>query len=328
MNWNLKKFFLIATLLIAAFYFSAFIFSYFFYGFSFLKSGNIPVRDILIWTFTGLCFSLLASLCAWPFSLSLVTLLRKYQFHSLSQRIFMFIHFSASLPLVLFLYISLEVFGLGSFLNFPEFWVDVLDTDNFLAKSLAFVLTILFYPIKSLIFFSEYETTDVFFHKMLKIVIECLQISLPGLVLIFILTIFIIPKMVITMHQCLIKNKDIRGLEVIQSVGGSRWESVFITMIQSMRDHFKMILIRFVRICFFESLITFSILSLFFDAHGKNQRVHTLTSSFIFESLKLNKENHDFLLILAGALGFCYLSLMIVERYYSKPLLKEKVEIF
>ena len=165
---------------------------------------------------------------------------------------------------------------------------------------------------------------------MLKIVIEFFQFGLLSSTLIFALTIFIVPKMVMTMHQCLMKNRDIRGLEVVQSVGGTRWESVSITMIQFMRDHFNMILIRFIRICFFESLIVFSVLRFFFSfdiSHGDHWG-STLTSNFVFESLKSGENNYDFLLILAGFLGFCYLLLIIIERYYSKPLLKDKVEIF
>ena len=330
MNWIFKKFFLIMILLLVGIYFLLFTACYLFYGFSFFNFNGFPFREFLNWTSAGLCFSFLASLCSWPLSLSLVTLLRRYQFHYLSRRVFVFIHFSASLPLVLFLYIFLEVLGPEFFSNFRDFWINNLASDNFLTKTLAFVITVFFYPISSLSFFSELRTTDIFFNKILTIIIEFLQISLPGLILVFILVIFIIPKMVITMHQCLMKNRDIRGLEVVQSVGGTWWESVSITMIQSMKDHFNMILTRFVRICFFESLIAFSVLKIFFsfDESQKGEWGSTLTSHFVFESLKSNGNNHDFLLVLAGALGFCYLFLMFIERYYSKPLLKEKVEIF
>ncbi len=330
MNKVFKKLPLIAISLLVGIYFTIFIASYLFYGFSVLTFDTFFHREILWWTLIGLCFSFLASLCAWPFSLSLVTLLRQYQFHPLARGGFRFIHFSASLPLVLFLYIFMEVIGPDIFMIFEKFWTDTLASGTWLTRTLAFILTVLLYPIGSMLLSPEESSVDVFFGKMLETVIEFFQIGLFSSTLVFILTIFILPKMVVTMHQCLLKNRDIRGLEVIQSVGGTWWESLSITMIQSMRDHFNMILTRFIRICFFESLITFSVLRFFlaFDIPHENYWGATPTSNFIFESLKPNDTNYDSLLILAGGLGFSYLLLMAVERYYSKPLLKDKVEIF
>ena len=144
MNRIFKKLFPVTLLFFVGIYFLAFIFNYFFYAFSFFISNGFFFTEILDWILTGLCFSFLASLCAWPFSLSLVILLRRHQSHLLSRGIFRLIRFSASLPLVLFLYIFVEVVGPEIFIVFRDFWTDTLASGNALTKSLAFILTVFF----------------------------------------------------------------------------------------------------------------------------------------------------------------------------------------
>ena len=305
----------------------AFIASYLFYGFSVFVFDTFPWISLLMWAFQGLIVSLMAGFCAWPFSLSLVSLLRQYNSDSLAGMAFKFIHFSASLPLILFICLFMEVLGPDIFILVKDFLVETLVRENLLTRAIAFILTIFFFPISQLLSFSETREPDVFFNEMLMGVIDFFQMALLAGVLIFILTVFLIPKMTVTMHQSLMRNRDISGFEVVQSLGGSHWESVSISMLQFMKDHSKMILIRFVRICFFESLITFSVLK-FFLSFKKELWGSTLSERFIFESLRMTEDNSPSLLVLAGCLAFIYLFILQIENYYSKPLLKNKMEVF
>ena len=226
------------------------------------------------------------------------------------------VYFLASLPLVLVVYIFVEVLGIEVFSVFRDFWMDTFGSHNFFTRSLAFTLTILFYPFSTLLFGEM--STDVFFQKMLHFVNDFAQVGLFSSILIFGLTIFIIPKMFLTMNQCLEEDKSLRRLEIIQSIGGTQWQSVSVTLLQSMREHFNRILVRFVRICFFESLIVFSLLNFFFSKDQKDPYLgSTLASRFVFESLK-PIESPFFLLAMGGFLSFGYFLLLAIEKYYSE----------
>ena len=298
-----------------------------FTGFQFLSFDDFPWTSLLLWTFQGLIVSLMACFCAWPFSLSLVSLLRQYNSNPLTGRVFKFIHFSASLPLILFVCVFMEVLGPDIFILFKDFLMDQLARENLLTKAIAFVLTIFLFPIFQLFSPSETGEPDLFFRETLVGVIDFFQMTLLGGILVFILTVFLIPRMTVTMEKSLLKNREISGFEVIQSLGGSHWESVSIAMLQFVKDHSKMILARFVRICFFESLITFSILK-FFLSFKKGPWGSTLSERFIFESLKVTENHGSSLLVLAGYLVFVYLFILQIETYYSKSLFKDKMEIF
>ena len=308
------------TLCLVGLYFFVFLASHLLYGFAALIFGGPWLIQLVSWTVIGLVFSLLSSLCAWPISLCLVTLLRQNQSRPFMAQILRPVYFLASLPLVLVVYIFAEVFGIEVFSVFRDFWMDIFGSHNFFTRSLAFTLTILFYPFSTLLFGKM--NTDVFFQKMLDLVNDFAQVGLFSSVLIFGLTIFIIPKMFLTMNQCLEEDKSLRRLDTIQSIGGTKWQSVSITLLQSMREHFNRILAHFVRICFFEGLIVFFLLNFFFSKGQKDPFLgSTLASRFVFESLK-PMENPLFLLALGGFLSFCYFLLLAIEKYYSKDLLQ------
>ena len=312
---------ILTTLLYICVFFSSHVF-YVIWGLS-VSLPDVAIRaSQLIWlSLVGLSFGLLATLCAWPFALSLSTLIEQNRDHRTTQWLITAIRFFASLPLVLFAYLYLEVVGAKVFGVLQVFWVDSFASSNIFTQALAFSLTLVLYPLSLVPGVLPQMTVDIFFKKMLLAVIGFAEVGLVSSVVVLGLTLFVIPQMVLRMLKYLEEDKSRRHHEVIQSLGGTRWESIYMTLLQSMKEHFNIIVAQLTRLCFFEGLVTLSLLSFFAvsDPLAIDQWGASLSALFVSESMNWTA-SLDKLTLVAAVLSVQYLLFFILERHFRKKL--------
>lgn len=329
MSKSLKNILMTTVILLICFYVGFFIFSALYYSFlslmNLVDGGVQEFQQIFWWLLVGLSLSLLATLCAWPFSLSILTLIEQNRGRKRTHWSQYALKFMGSLPLVLFVFLFVEVIGQEVFGLLESFWIQSFASSNFVTQALAFALTLLLYPLTILPFFGGDTTIDQFFRQMLAAVIEFAEVGLVSSVVVLGLVIFILPQMVLRMERYLKEDANLRSLEVIQSIGGTHWESIYMTVLQSMKEHFNLIVLRFTRICFFEGLLTLSLLSFFFRLSNEYQSYwgSTLSSVFITESLQVPLSISR-LSGLAGLLALCYFIFVRLEVVLVRNMEKRK----
>lgn len=274
----------------------------------------------------GLSLSLLTCLCAWPVALAIATLMEHFKGNKAVVRLNRFLKVIESLPLIVFAFLYIEVVGFYSYGWFEKFWGEFFTTSHFLTKGIAFALTILLYPFSLLPFFESQPNIDLFYQKILTLVAEFAEVGLVTSVIVFGLMVYIIPKMILRMNFYLNSKNNSRAPEVIQSIGGTHWESVYMTVIQSMKVHFNLIILRFTRICFFEALITYTVLNSFFS--GKDTSTFhwgtTISAMFVVQAME-PKVSLDPLCIIAGLLSICYIIFVGLEKFFRKKLQAQNV---
>ncbi len=315
---NLKILGLLVFLLVAV-YVSFFAGSSFLFLFVFLRNlfsdNSFPVREMLGWFTVGVSLSLLASLTAWPFALAITTLLEHNKSRSLSRYFLKLLSYLSSLPLVLFVFAYLSIFGNEGFNFIKVVWTVLFASKNFFTDAIAFALTLLLYPLTIFMKAADQPTIDHFYHQMLAAVIEFAEVGLVATVVAVALFLFVLPKMILHMRKQLMDDENIRSTEIIKSLGGTPWESIHLTVMQSMKTKFNEIILHFTKKCFFEGLITFSILNAFFfrSIDGDYHWSSSLSSMFVRESVSLPK-NLEHLMVLAGFLVLAYFVFTWFER--------------
>ncbi len=272
----------------------------------------------IFWLFVvGISFSSLSSLLAWPLSLSVVTYLQQIKMKTIYPLLRKIIHFYASLPLVLFCFIYIEVIGDALFDRLQIFWTQSFAQPNLFTQALSFAVTILLYPLTLIPYFFKSYTVAEFLVESSKMIEQFAVIGLVSSVLIISLVIFILPQMINLMLDHFETEENQRNFEVVQSMGGTLWESVHMSVLQNMKSRFIEITLKFSRICFFEGLITFSVLHFFFlvnkDAFDEwGLSVTSLAVLFSFEGVEKQTVLH-----LSGVLMFCFLGLYGLEKWFQ-----------
>lgn len=293
---------------------------YLFSGIRFIFSGHQEIlKPVFLWTSVGLSLSLLATLTCWPFALSAATLIEHNRSRWITPYILRSLSYFSTLPLIVFIYVYIEVVGVEGFDWLKEQWIVFFASPNFLTKSVAFALTLLLYPLTAFPFLLDRISVDQFFKNMLSGVIEFAEVGLVALVVVAGLYLYILPKMILHMRRQLKQDENLRSFEIIQSLGGTSWESIHLTVMQSMRNRFNSIVTYFTRICFFEGLITYSLLYYFVleDGTFESHWGASLSSIFIFGSLDPG-QRLSFLLAIAGFMVLCYLLFMRIESLFRR----------
>ncbi len=285
----------------------------------FLDLESFDFRKIFLWVSVGLSVSLLASLSSWPFALSFATLMEHRKKGRLIRAIRVFLKYYSSLPLVLFVYIYVEVIGEPGFLALQNQWTYFFSSSNFLTQSVAFAITLLLYPLTILPFFDADLSVDSFFQSTLERVIDFAQAGLVAVVVVLGLFLYILPKMILFMEKTLKGEESLKSFEIIKSLGGTSWESIHMTVMQSMKNRFNSILIHFTRVCFFEGLITYSLLHFFMFNHRPHHEQWGASLSSLFISFSIKRPLEEaFLWKIAGVLLVCYLAFTYVEMKFIK----------
>ncbi len=308
--WNLKILGLLVFLLVTI-YLTFFVGTSALYIFVFVRDqlGQplLPWRNLFGWFTVGISLALLSSLAAWPFALSLSTLLEHNKSRPLANIFLRILSYLASLPLVLFVFAYLAIIGHRGFYTIKSVWVFLFATENFFTEAIAFALTLLLYPLTGLPGAGEQPTIDLFFRRMLDGVVEFAEVGLVATVVAAGLFLFVLPKMVLCIRKLLLEDHNLRSTEIIKSLGGTPWESIHLTVMQSMKTRFNEIILYFTKLCFFEGLVTFALLNAFFFA-GDSDQYHwssSLSSVFVRQSL-LPTKNLDQLLSISGFLLLTY----------------------
>lgn len=266
----------------------------------------------------GLALALMASLLAWPLALSVVILFEQNK-SSRSVRAFKAsARFLATLPLLFFIYLYIEVIGSGVFSFLEEFWTSYLTPNHIMTQVLAFALTLLLYPLRVFPGFGASLTIDEFFRQMLLTVVEFSELGLAVSLLTLGLVFYILPRMVVSMMAEIKDSNNHLSFEVVQSLGGSRWEGTQMTVLQLMRQKSIWILTYFTRICFFEGLIIYSLLHFFLFKSGHMAMGQTLASRYIHDSLSLAPSTLKGLLTIAGVLFVLFLTFFSLETFFKK----------
>lgn len=324
-RWNLRNL-AIPIGLMVAFYLALYLVGSSLYLFSFFQDiafvHSFPLKHLLGWFTVGISLALLSSLTVWPFSLAIATLLEHNKSRTLANYFLKLISYLASLPLVLFVFAYLTIFGSRGFLLIKKFWFFLFASENFFTQAIAFALTLLLYPLSLLQGASSQPTIDSFYHRMLSGVIEFAEVGLVATVVALGLFLYLLPKMVLHMRKILQQDEQLRSFEIIKSLGGTPWESVHLTVMQSMKTKFNDIILVFTQKSFFEGLITFSLLNAFFAKSSDLHWSSSLSSIYVRESL-LGEGNLNKLLALSGFLLLSYLLLTWVAAL-QKNIGREK----
>jgi hypothetical protein len=283
-----------------------------------LSQSLALIKDLILYSLVGLSFSILASLSAWPFALTFSTLI----LHKKDRPVFKFVqnvsYLLSTIPLLVFSYVIIEVLGKNSLFGLNNFTFDILSTSNLITQTLAFALTLLLYPLTILPFFYGQTSVDLFFQEMLNAVIKFAELGFISFVIIFSLFLYILPRMIVKMFYYLQKDQNIKNYEIIQSLGGTQWESLYITSLHAMKSNFSILILHFTKVCFFEGLITFSLIN-YYLINYQNNWGQTLGSLYVEEAL--NNLNLDNLLLISGFLILIFSVFLIVEIYISKKRL-------
>lgn len=277
------------------------------------------LRLLVFWSSVGLSVSLLASLTCWPFALSTATLLEHNKKRVFTPWLLKFLSYSSTIPLVVFCFIYIEVIGKKGFATIESFWIDFFASVNLFTQVVAFGLTLVLYPLTLLPFFSGKMTVDEFFQNMLAAVIEFAQVGLMASAIVLGLFLYILPKMILHMRQQLKEDQALRSFDIIKSVGGTPWESIHLTVLQSMKIRFNGIIVYFTRVCFFEGLITYSLLHFFLIPTGtgiENSHWSASLSSIFVMASKDADDNRPLLLASSGVMVVCFLVFLIVENHF------------
>lgn len=322
-NFILKKTLLgCALLVVFTYFFSLFSISmtYFFVGGFYLVQKSLFSMNSLLWLImVGLSFSLLSALLSWPFALSLVTLIKQNEERLSIIYLQQIVRFLASLPLVVFLYLFLQVKSFQVFYFFEDTWSQVFSATSWLTQFLAFTITLLLYPLTIIPSVSSDMSVDVFYQKTVTAVIESSEVGLVSSVVVFGLFVFILPQMTMVMLKSLRRDQNLQNIEVVQAMGGTEWESVYMTVLQSMREHFNLIVLRFTRVCFFEGLLTLSLLSFFVKAKEPFSSWWGATlSSLYVHKLFMEPLQPRLLLVLSAAMVSFYLLIRYFEHLAQK----------
>lgn len=292
---------------------------YLFHGLEFVVTADFSQLKALVgWVIVGVSLSLLTSLTAWPFALAAVTLLE----HNKSRRLTSFslrcVSYLASLPLVLFLFVYVQIVGEKGFLTLKAMWLLLFASPNVFTQALAFGLTLLMYPLTIIPGVGGEHTIDVFYNKMLDLVIECAELGLLAIVVVLGLFLYVFPKMILYMRQKMQEGEQLRSLEIIHSLGGTPWESMHLTVMQSMRTHFDGVMLYFTRRCFFEGLITYTLLSVFFSESVLGIHWSSTLPVVYIQSLLQGHEVPEISFGLCGILAFLYILFLVAESHLKR----------
>ncbi len=283
----------------------------------FLNPTQFPYGRIFWLFMVGLSFSSLASLFSWPLSLSIVTYLQQIKKHRSYNTLRKLIHFFATLPLVLFCFIFIEVFGGDFFGSFEVFWSKSFATPNLFTQAIAFAFTLLIYPLTLFPVFSKNYTVAEFFSEVSRSIHQFAEVGLVSSVLILTLTVFILPQMVLLMLDHFDSKENQRSYEVVQSLGGTRWESIHLSVLQNMKSRFFELILRFTRICFFEGLITFSVLHYFFNVSSASLLNWGLSLSSLTVLLSTEGVLQKEVYFLSGLLLFSFFAFYSCEKWLN-----------
>lgn len=325
MSKSLSLFFKSSLSFFSFLYFLVFALGLFFYVYSISnllgENSAFTFQQYFWWTVMGLSLSLLSCLCAWPLSLAIATLLEQFKKKKMVMATLRFLYFIESLPLIVFVFLYYEVVGFHSFGWFDKFWNQYFTATHFLTKGIAFALTILLYPLTIFPIFGEDLNVDQLYQKLIFVVSDFAEVGLVTSVIVFGLMVYILPKMVLQMSRSLSSTANLRNHEIIQSIGGTHWESVYMTVVQSMKEHFNFIILRFTRICFFEAIITYTLLNSFFST-ADSAKFHwgsTLSSMFVVQAID-PEISIPYLNASAGVLILCFLIFIWMERLFLEKL--------
>jgi len=302
--------------------FAAFLSTFFLFGFGAhtfsSQHSSFPFSLLLKMVSLGLVLALLASLLAWPLALSIAILFEQNKSSRFVQGLKAAARFLATLPLLFFVYLYVEVIGSGVFLFLEEFWTSYLTPSHIMTQTLAFALTLLLYPLRVLPGVGVSLTIDEFFRQMLLNVVEFSEVGLAVSLLTLGLVFYILPRMVVSLLTEIKNSNSHLSFEVIQSLGGSRWEGTQMTVLQLMRQKAIWTLAYFTRLCFFEGLITYTLLHFFLFKSGHMAVGQTLSARYLHESFSLTPPTLNGLLLLAGVLFMLFLILFGLESFLKK----------
>jgi hypothetical protein len=324
MNHWMSKLLGLLTLVFASSYILGFVSSYlYFMGvalFELLNNQDLSIQTLISWVSVGLSLSLLSVLTAWPFALAVATLIEHNKARPLARFCLGFASYLASLPLILFVFVYVQIVGEKGFLAVKSFWLFLFASSNFFTQALSFGLTLLLYPITMIPGVGEGLSIAVFYDRILSTVFEFAEVGLVASVIAMGLFLYVVPKMVLHMRQQLRKDENLRSFQIIKSIGGTPWESIHLTVMQSMKAQFNSIIVDFTRKCFFEGLITFTLLRVFFinDNQPEFHWSSTLSAVFLWTSL-FEEPSSSLLRLTAGTLCLSYLLFIFLENYYKKP---------
>lgn len=276
---------------------------------------SMPLVKVFGELVVGLSLALLASLCTWPFALSTATLLEHNRARPIYRWFLSLTAYLSGLPLLLFVYVYIEVIGQAGFASIQKFWTLLFASPNFLTQSISFALTLLLYPLVAMAEWGGAPTIDHFYRKILEAVIDFAEVGIVASVVVIGLFLFIFPKMVLKMRALLRDDENVKSSEIIKSIGGTSWESIHLTVMQSMKNSFTEVIAYCTRVCFFEGLITYTLLHLFFVGPGSKTTYWgtSLTSMFLDAAIEPS-EQRQLLHFFAGLLSVSYLGFILFEK--------------
>lgn len=306
--WQSKFFGVIVALLVLAFalgFVGTYLFAIFFSFWQLLVNNGPNLKLIAGWVMVGVSLALLSTLTVWPFALALATLLQHNKNHPLANAMLKLLSYMASLPLLIFVYLYLEILGVSAFDYLQKFWIFLFASSNIFTQAIAFALTLILYPFSVLPFWKQNLSIDLFYRQVLKAVIEFAEVGLVASVVALGLFLYLLPKMVLHIRKHLNDDDSLKSFEIIKSLGGTPWESIHLTVMQSMKSHFNAIVFYFTRLAFFEGIITYSLLNIVFTS-SSNRWGQSLSSQFIALSINWPQQN-SLVLLCSGVLAFIYL---------------------
>jgi hypothetical protein len=283
-----------------------------------LPDSSLTINGLGRLVLVGAAVGLLSTLLAWPLAISVVIFIQLNLKWRPTQWILLFFEYMSRLPLIFFVFVYLTLIGWQTFHALDRFWFDVLASPNFFTQSIAFGLTLLLYPMSVLPFLWNHLTIDEFYTKMLGGVIDFAEVGFVISLLSLSLGFYILPKMVISMMEELRLGKTDLSAEVIQSLGGSRWESTRISVLQRLGQSFYTLVNRMTRCCFFEGLISFVVLNhLIYKSHlGSTAWADTLTYVFLKQAMNMPIHKPE-ILVLGLVMLVVYIFSLALEFLFS-----------
>lgn len=275
-------------------------------------SSVFPLDRRSFWLIAvGLSDAFLACLLSWPVALSIVSFLQQVRSTRFYKWVRKVVQFLATLPLVVFGFIFVEVVGELLLQGMETIWARTFQQSSELSQSLAFAITLLIQPLRR--FFSD-STVHETFLEVEKTLLNLTEIGILSSTLVFVLILYILPQMILLMMDDLDAQDQQTSAEQVRALGGSAWESVRLSVLQQLKLRFWNWVFKLSRLCFFEGLITWSVLNAFFglNIEGLQHWGGTLTSFAVLQAVQGEQVSN--LQSLGFALLVIFIFFFIAER--------------
>lgn len=286
-------------------------------------------RSVLHLCLSGLLFSALAALLAWPFALTTALVLVNERGRRWAEFLIRYFRGLAFVPTLIYGYVFCSYFGPFVQDHLFNVWVDLFDPQSLTSQWLAFAGTVLLYPLSWLLSVTGFLhgndggsagplawSVEQLYLANLNGLSELAVESFSSLVIVFFLAFLLTPIYIILIYQTLASSEIQQTRMTVLSLGASPWETLRISGRQHLRRQLSGLFSFGLARAFFEGVGIFVVLNYFF-LNGNYDRFFWAEtfSAFVIKTMIFKNLPLGGVLALGGILLACHFGFI---SFYKK----------